>query len=207
MLYWKTMGAVRTFVFGLLLLLAPLALASDIFDSVYVLGASTTFSAEIKPVCTAFAIESADDATLFLTSAHCYRPAMRFYVARDLDADATPATLERISAGRSDLALFKAAVKVPALPLGADPTIGAEVWSVSFPRGISKVLLSGNIAGRLLGTHLWLLQSPAASNGSSGAPILSDGKVVGVLIGHFSEVPGLLVIEPISAYRATEWRK
>jgi len=88
---------------------------------------------------------------------------------------------------QADLAVLKVNGRdLPSLVLltgGQTPAVGARVYAIGNPQGLSNTLSEGLISGvRMIDTALPVLQTTAAiSPGSSGGPVLdSSGHVVGV---------------------------
>ena len=98
---------------------------------------------------------------------------------------------------RADLALLKVAgsgFRYIELAAGPAPPVGAKVYAIGYPLGLS-ISLSEGLVSALQKDEAGLkdLQTTAAiSPGSSGGPLLAaDGRAVGVTLGAYSDDAGL----------------
>ena len=92
----------------------------------------------------------------------------------------------------ADLALLKvhgSGFRSLSMSTRAPPQVGAKVFAVGSPHGLTNTLSEGLVSGhRVIDEGIKLIQTTAAASpGSSGGPLLSaTGKVVGVITGALS---------------------
>ncbi|MEK6639956.1 MAG: trypsin-like peptidase domain-containing protein [Nitrospirota bacterium] len=135
---------------------------------------------------TGFVVKAEGSSVYIVTAAHVVandpNPRVEFFTRRN-----TPVTAEMLKKDlRYDLALLKAESPQPPMVLGLEasamPKVGDEVTTIGSPRtGGAWLLGHADLAGRD-GADL-ILSGGAIDEGSSGGPVIKDGKVIGVVHG------------------------
>jgi hypothetical protein len=103
----------------------------------------------------------------------------------------------------ADVAILRVAGQIEALPLElADrlPRVGAKVYAIGNPKGLTNTLSEGLVSGHRELDRLSLIQMTAPiSPGSSGGPLLDTaGRVVGVTTGGVREAQNINFVVPAS---------
>jgi S1-C subfamily serine protease len=130
---------------------------------------------------------------LILTNAHVVSDATFIRVRRAAQADKFVAKVTAVS-HELDLAILAVADRdffadAPPLEIGDLPRVGEKVYAYGFPKGGTRITITEGIVSRIERTvyshsqyQNLVCQIDAAINpGSSGGPVISDGKIVGVI--------------------------
>ena len=158
--------------------------------------------------CTVSALTQSGPNLVLLTADHCVEESQRYYHVTFDGLQFYVAELHKIPRMKPDdpkvdlaLLLIKGLVVKP-LGIGKskDTPLGAEIFTIGFPQGISKIMYKGYIGGVVdnvsSGAHGYLILQIFGSSGSSGTAVLSakDSSIMGVLVSGSSASVGLPVL-------------
>ena len=199
------------FLFSLLLALVlytPTALAeSNITNSIGALY-HRSFDNSLQFACTVSSLIQEGKDLVLLTAAHCIEEDKRYYHVTFDGLQFYVAELYKIPRQKPDdpkvdLALLRVrSVTIKPLGIGhsKDTPPGAEIFTIGFPQGISKIMYKGYIGGIVdnisTDTHGYLILQIFGSTGSSGTAVLNakDNSIMGVLVSGSSGSAGLPVL-------------
>jgi S1-C subfamily serine protease len=185
-------------VLALLLLPTVLPAAQDPGRSVVRLVNHTQRGNWAAPWDTSRVVESSGsgfvvDGGLVLTNAHVVSDSRLLMIYLNNDPRPHEAQVEQLGHD-CDLALVRprdpgALQGVPPLKLGGLPVLGSLVDTLGYPAGGTDISLTRGVVSRIEGqvyvhsgidSHLAIQTDAAINPGSSGGPVLQDGRVVGV---------------------------
>jgi S1-C subfamily serine protease len=149
-----------------------------------------------------------------MTNAHVVSDSRLLLVFLDRDPTPYPASVVHV-AHDCDLALVRPReagllAKIPPLPIGGLPRLGSVVDTFGYPTGGTQISITRGVVSRIddqvyvhsgIDSHLTVQTDAAINPGSSGGPVVQDGRLVGVSFQAAQELENVGYMIPTEVVR------